>query len=173
MLCIGEHLVFVMGDTYPKSDFLEQIDRFADQRTMLNGIRFDTDWETGEVIRPEWRTWLNEHLPWWKVDAFRAELHRVPEVPTEYFPAWRLATLNSLVIPMVLWDQMGGIPDDFDGYGKMDWYMGAWVLFNGYNLVMATKAIVYHRNHEERDDSHKAGEVFEKYLKAFIVESNK
>lgn len=167
-LCDGEYLVFVMGDTYPKSDFLEKIAEQIDKRTLVNGIRFDIDWETDEVVRPEWRTWLNPNWPWWKSNAFDVPLVKHNG---SFMPAWRMATLNSLAIPAKLWDEMGGIPEDFDGYGKMDWYIGAWILFNGYRFVSANKAVVYHRMHDDRADSDTANKVFEKYIRQFIVES--
>lgn len=167
----GQFLVFVMGDTYPKRDFLEQIDKLIDERTLVNGLRFEIDWETGEVVKPEWRTWINAQFPWWTANSFMAVLREVPNMPNEYYPAWRLVTLNSLAMPKKLWDKMGGLPTDFDGYGKMDWYIGAWMLFNGYDVTMATKAIVYHRLHEDRKDSDNANKVFEKYLRQFILEA--
>lgn len=162
-LAEGKYLVWVMGDSFPKRDFLEQLYKVIDEVSMVNGIRFDTDWQTGQVIRPEWRTRLNKSIPWWDMDA----------IDVTQPNAYSLLTLNSMAMPKKCWDDMGGIPADFDGYGKMDWYMAAWMYYQGYDLRLAPKAILYHRLHEDREDTAKSTEVFEKYLKQFIVAGRK
>lgn len=151
-LATGEYLVFVMGDTFPKRDFLQELTKYVSPHNMINGIRFDVNWNTDEVIRPEWRTWGIELF--WQYD-----LIKIPQSD-----GYSRMTLNSMCIPNKLWLEMGGIPTDFDGYGKMDWYMAAWMYYNGYELAIATKAIVYHKLHEDRIDTPQSTLVFRLHL---------
>lgn len=161
-LAEGQYLVWIMGDTFPKRDFLDQIYRRIDEKTMVNGIRFDIDWQTGEVVRPEWRVRFN-NFNWWDDEVL--------DVTTD--KGYSIMTLNSMAMSRAMWERMGGIPTDFDGYGKMDWYMALWVYYNGGRLILAPKAIVYHKLHEDRPDTEKSDEVFAKYLRSFIVDGRK
>jgi len=161
-LAEGQYLVWVMGDSFPKRDFLEQLNRWVSPTRMLNGIRFDIDWKTGQVVQPEWRVRMTQ-LPWWDKNAISISGQ------TDY----PLMTLNSMCMPSVLWNEMGGIPTEFDGYGKMDWYMAIWTWFNGYDLLLTPRAIVYHKMHEDRQDTETSTKVFEKFLRSFIVEGRK
>lgn len=150
----GKYLVFVMGDTYPKADFLEKLALIASENRLLTGIRLDIDWENDEVIAPEWRVKGYPSIPWWDTDFV--------DLPEEI--NFSLMTLNSMCMPRKMWDEMGGIPEEYDGYGKMDWYMGAWAHHHGYQLMIAPRAIVYHKKHEEREDTPQSTEVFKKHL---------
>lgn len=159
-LAEGKYLVWVMGDSFPKRDFLDRIYDRIDEKTMVNGIRFDVDWETGQVVRPEWRVRMAHDIPWWDVDGIKIGAEE---------GGYSMMTLNSMAMPKAVWDQMGGIPADFDGYGKMDWYMACYFYYHGGTLLLAPKAIVYHKLHDDREDTENSTTVFEKYLRDFIV----
>ena len=164
-LAEGQYLVWIMGDSFPKFDFLEQLYKFATPETMLNGIRYNVDWENGdEVIAPEWRITQNPEVPWWTHNAIRIGAENGGYV---------MMTLNSMCMPRALWEQMGGIPTDFDGYGKMDWYMACWMYYSGYDLTLTPRAVLYHRNHEDREDTPQSGITFDKYLNEFMMRGRK
>lgn len=154
----GDYLVFVMGDSIPKSDFLAQMLKgieTAPNKALYCGLRYDIDWETREVVRPEWRASMYPQFPWFQADAFGLQGDE----------AYKLMTLNTMCMEKADFEAMGGIPLEYDAYGKMDWYMAAWSHFAKHRLTtIVPRAIVYHRLHDDRPDSDHNTEVFEKHL---------
>lgn len=157
LLAEGRYIVWVMGDTYPKSDFLFQLYTSimsTDRGGMFCGVRYDIDWQRDEVISPEWRVQLNQQFPWFKHQPFEIKGHN----------SFALMTLNSMCMSRADYLDMEGIPVEYTGYGKMDWYMAAWVYYHNKPLWIVPDALVYHRKHEDREDTPHNTKVFEKHI---------
>lgn len=155
-LAEGEYLVFIMGDSYPKTDFLEQVNKHVRRDTLFTGIRMDTDWETKEVIKPEWRT-ENKNINWFVEDPFI--LHGES--------SYAYMTLNSMIMNREDYIEMGGIPTEYSGYGMQDWYMALWSIYHDKQLAVIPRAILYHKYHKDRGDSKINEAAFEQHLAEF------
>lgn len=150
----GDYLVFVMGDSYPKADFLENLNKVVAEDKMLNGIRMNVDQE-GRIVSADWR-----------VERVLFDLES-DEVQIAQPRGWEYMTLNSMCMPRKAFEKMGGIYPGYKHYGKMDWDMAAWAHFHGLKLCWCPKAIVYHLSHPERPDHEENTKVFQQRLKEF------
>ena len=157
-ICKGEYLVWVMGDTYPREDFLERLLEAVKPDRMVNGNRIVVD-EEGKKLGRDWR--VNRVMER-KLFALDKDILEV-----KISKPWELMTLNSMCMPKAMWDEMGGIYSGYKGYGQMDSDMAAWAYHKGYGLFWNLEAIVYHLFHDDRPDSKENQDLLHKRLKEF------
>lgn len=160
-LCEGNYIVWIMGDSVPKSDFLEKLSYAidtVDRGGMFCGVRYDTDWKHMEVKEPEWRVRNNPNLPWYQPRPFELHGHH----------SYGLMTLNGMCMSRADFLDMGGIPKEYSQYGKQDWYMAAWVYYHSKPLWIVPEAKLYHKIHPEHRDSNHNTRVFEDHLSTFM-----
>lgn len=150
----GDYLVFIMGDSYPKADFLEQLHGFVADDRLVTGLRNQVNKEQ-EIVGTDWRV---ERVMF---DIDRDEVQIMTPRP------WQLMTLNSMCMPRAAFEKMGGIYPEYKGYGQMDWDMAAWAHFHGMKLFWIPKAVIYHFQHQEKDDTPANIEIFKKRLATF------
>lgn len=147
----GELLVWIMSDSYPERTFLERLNDKMDDETMATGFRLNV--ENGKYHSHDWRYGLIKNA------ISDDEIILSGKAP------WKAMTLNSMCMPKAMYDEMGGIHSGFDeGYGKMDWWMGAWAYSKGYKLKIFPEAIIYHERHEDKEDTQNNTELFERLL---------
>lgn len=146
----SEYVIFIMGDSFPKEDFIEQMDLVMQPERVVNGIRMNVD-EYGTIISPDWRLQM-------------FETHNVDEEKIMYPDPWRTMTLNSMGMSRFLWDKIDGMDESYKLYGREDWdlVMRAW--FDGAELWWATKAVIYHHDHVAKEDSPENIQRFEAKL---------
>jgi glycosyltransferase involved in cell wall biosynthesis len=154
----GDYLTWVMADTYPSPQYLEQLSRYVHPERILNGIRMNVDGE-GNVVSPDWRISRMFYLPE-NAGAVKV-IHPTP---------WQLMTLNSMCMSKDLLNQLGGWDEGYKYYGKMDWDVPAHAHFTGKYLYWVMGAIVYHLDHEDRADHPENTAHFIKRLNQFINE---
>jgi GT2 family glycosyltransferase len=162
-LAEGDYLVFMNGDCFPDTFFLEEMDRVVKEDRVVNGVRMNIIWSTEEEVSADWRlthtTAQIRSLIDLNVESFCVDnLHEQP---------WILMTLTTMVMPRKAFKEVGGLTPVYDGgYGKMDWSLAMKAFFSGYHLWYHLPAIVYHQyDKHPREDS-------EKNTLAFIEELN-
>lgn len=158
-LCRGYYVVWVMGDTYPRKDFLERLNEAVASDRVVNGIRI-TVLKTGARIGEDWRVKQVR-----KLNLF--SLHNKSIVEVKYDKPWELMTLNTMCMPTPMFEEMGGIYTGYKGYGQMDSDMAAWAHYKGYKLFWQLEAIAYHLMHSDRPDSKENQDLLQKRLKKF------
>lgn len=150
----GQHIVWIMGDSYPKDDFLKELSSHVAEDKVLNGLRLNVD-NLGTIISPDWR-----------VERVMFDLE-VDEALVNTPRPWELMTLNSFCMPRSAYERMGGIYPEYKGYGRMDWDMAAWAFYHGMKLYWVPKAVIYHEAHKEREDTEENIRIFAKRLEEF------
>lgn len=148
----GEFLVWIMADSYPERNFLKVLNRYVDDKSMVTGLRVNVI--DGVYKSHDWRVHFLKHL-----------IHE-NEIILDGDTPWRAMTLNSMCMPNKMYEEMGGIDSGYDkGYGKMDWWMASWCHFNGYTLKVLPEAIIFHEDHDDREDTENNTDLFTKHLK--------
>lgn len=137
----GKYLVWVMGDSYPKEDYLEWMAMFLREKNCVSGIRINVDQEGGEISK-DWR------------------LIGVDERIIGLNVKWSQMTLNTMGMPKDLFWKLGGFCEEYKGYGCADMDLTVSALKDGVNMIMAPKAIVYHLDHGSRDDTKENRQLF-------------
>ncbi|RLI55071.1 MAG: hypothetical protein DRP09_10955 [Candidatus Thorarchaeota archaeon] len=158
----GEYLVWIMGDSYPQDDFLHMVDSHISPNTLASGIRINID-KKGKYHSHDWR-----------IANIKDKLTE-ESLLVSGDNAYSSMTLNSMIMPTKMFNEMGGIHSGYDeGYGKMDWDMAAWAQYNGYDLKVFPKAIIYHDHHKERKDTDNNTKLFLERLEGFreVSDSN-
>jgi len=149
-----EYLVWVMGDSYPKEDFLEKLAELVKPDRLVNGVRINVD-KDGAMVSMDWRiSGIEPGVKKVKVD-------------------WMNMTLNSMCVPRKMYNKLGGMFEGYEGYGRGDWDFIARANFvAGAEMWIAPEAIVYHINHGDRKENPKNVKIFEERLKGFKNEAN-
>jgi glycosyltransferase involved in cell wall biosynthesis len=149
----GEYLVWIMGDSYPKEDFLEKVSEYITSSMVATGVRVNV--KDGGAVSFDWR-------------VSDVDLTGVNCIRVKGKSPWKLMTLNSMIMPRSVYKRMGGIYSGYDeGYGRMDWDMAAWAHYCGYELTWIPQAIIYHEDHEGKKDTVNNVDLFNKRLKEF------
>lgn len=151
----GEVLVFVMGDSYPKEDFLEQFDKVWKPERVVNGMRMNLG-PDDTVVSPDWRT-----QSFYMGDPDDDETRVIIQQP------WRAMTLNSAGMGKKLWEKIGGMCEEYHLYGKEDWDLFMRAFFDGAELWWANKAVVYHHDHPGKEDSQANTDLFNERVALF------
>lgn len=157
-LCKGNYIVWVMGDTYPRKDFLERLNEAVGPDRMVNGIRISV-LITGARIGEDWRV---KQVRKRNLFGLYKDI-----VEVKYHKPWELMTLNTMCMPMRMFEEMGGIYTGYKGYGQMDSDMAAWAFYKGYKLFWQMNAIAYHLSHSDRPDSKENQDLLHKRLEEF------
>lgn len=153
----GDYIVWIMSDSSPKEDFLEKLDKVVAPNRLVNGMRVNVD-KDGKIIGPDWRI---------EYAAFELTPGR-NEQPVYGAEPWKVMTLNTMCIPTEVWKKYGGIPMGYNGgYGRMDWDMAAWCLYNNIRLYWATEAVCFEEEHPKREDRQENVDLFTKRLEQF------
>lgn len=146
----GDYLVWVMGDSYPKEDFLEQINKLISPERVVNGMRINVD-DRGNFISPDWR---NKGIGD-EVTALRVD--------------WGNMTLNSMVMSRKVFNKIGGFYKGYKGYGRADIELVIRAKLLKVEMWVAPKAIVYHRVHKSAPENPENVALFEKRTGRLII----
>lgn len=149
----GDYIVWVMGDSYPKEDFLEQLTKVVTPDRMYTGMRMQVDFDSMKIVGQDWR-----------LDRVFFDTND-DDVQIYHPRPWELMTLNGMVMHKDALKAMGGIYAEYKGYGKMDWDMAAWCHFHNIENRWAPKAIIYHKQHDDREDTEENTKLFYERLK--------
>jgi len=153
----GDYLVWVMGDSYPKEDFLGQLNKAAASGRVVSGIRLNV--EDGIILSTDWRIDKVKQGKFFGLDG--------DTVRVRFKRPWELMTLNSMCMPKKMFAQIGGMYEGYRGYGREDWDLAMRAHFDGAELWWAVKAVIYHRNHSEKAESPENIKLFDKRVKEF------
>ena len=150
----GDNIVWIMADSFPDRSFLKVVNNHIKDDILATGIRLNIS--DGAVISDDWRL---RQLP----DVKKSEV-----LFLNFSEPWKLMTLNSMIMPKPMWENMGGIDEEYDeGYGRMDWWMAMWAYYNNYQLAWFPQAILFHDFHESRSDTRNNIALFEKHREEF------
>jgi len=127
----GEYLTWVMGDSYPKDDYLEQLLILLRPERVVNGIRINVD-KGGQFVSKDWR------------------VGRITEEVDAIKTTWDKMTLNSLAMPKKLYEEIGGMYEKYRGYGRADYDLIIRASRAGATMWCAPRAIIYHIDHPGR-----------------------
>lgn len=150
----GEHLAWVMGDSYPSPHYLEELSKHVADDRILSGLRMNVD-KGGRIISPDWRV----RCVFWDLSQ--------PLVKVYHPRPWELMTLNSMCMPKKLLLELGGWNEGYKGYGREDWDVPAHAYYKGKQLYWTPNAIIYHREHKPQDENEKNITYFERRLELF------
>jgi len=150
----GEYLVWVMGDSYPKEDFLEQLDKYVDHGSIFTGVRVNVD-EAGKVVSPDWR-----------LGSVDISSDVVPI--TSPYP-WGFMTLNSMCMGAGVYEKIGGMCEEYETYGREDWDMVMRAHYMGFKSKWIPKALIFHTAHKEKAEAEKNIKLFEAREERFRV----
>ncbi len=136
----GEFLVIINGDSFPKQNFLEVINRIVEEGSIYSTIRENVDHE-GKVISPDWR--IDRTI-------FPSEGQESMQIFTPH--PWTALTGNGLVVSKRVFDALGGF---FEGYkgGREDWDFFMRAHFEDVPLCVLPQAVIYHIYHGETTDT--------------------
>lgn len=150
---VGDYIVFLNADSFPKEDFLERLSLYTEENRVLNGIRIHVD-EKKKIIGFDWR------LEKVSFDLGQDLLH-IKDFP---FP-WELMTLTGMCVPAKVYREVGGLSPVYDeGYGRQDWSLAMKLFYSGCRLYWVSTAVVYHFKHPERNDTENNVRAFEEEL---------
>ena len=134
----GEYLVFIMGDSFPETNYLEVLNEWVNPNYVICGIRVNI--EGKRVVEMDYR--LRKGL--------------IPQTPVLLVnEPWNLATGNGLTIPRQALEKQGW--DERFKVGGEDNEIIARLFYQGYLIWSVPQLIIYHNYHrnalpKEKDD---------------------
>jgi glycosyltransferase involved in cell wall biosynthesis len=146
----GEYCVFIMGDSFPETNFLEVIDKHAHPDKILCGIRVNV--ENNKVVEFDWRLRKNPILQ---------KTVLLPKNPFIYL------TGNGLVVPTEAFRKYGGWNVKYKGYGGEDNELIMRLYYKGYLAYSIHDAVIYHWYHRASPSTKRNLELNEKYLEQY------
>jgi GT2 family glycosyltransferase len=150
----GEYITWVMGDSYPKEDYLEQLLLVLESNRVVNGIRLNVD-EKGIIVSKDWRVESIDE----GVDQLRVD--------------WKHMTMNSMAMNLKLYNKIGGILEKYRGYGRADMDLIIKAFLKGAEMWCAPKAVIYHLAHGSREEAEGNIKLFDERFKEFQKEFQK
>ena len=124
----GEYLVFIMGDSFPETNYLEVLDEWVNPNYVICGIRVNI--EGRRVVEMDYR--LRKGL--------------IPQTPVLLVnEPWNLATGNGLTIPRQALEKQGW--DERFKVGGEDNEIIARLFYQGYLIWSVPQLIIYHNYH--------------------------
>ena len=142
----GEYALFVMGDSVPRSDYLESFVKYLDKNRVLCGVR-ETISEDGDHISWDWRYKSRQKQLGWRY------------VPIQAYQ-WSRITGNGLLVPMWAVKRVGGWPEDFVGYGCDDNYLAVQLFAEGLDFADVPGAVLRHIEHSAQPDNEESKKIF-------------
>lgn len=147
---IGEYCVFIMADSFPELNYLENLAEYAVNDNILCGIRIQI--EGNRVVDMEWRM----------------EKGRIPKtvalLPTQPYNA---ITGNGLVVPTDAMRKYGGWNEKVKGYGGDDNELVARLYYKGYLVWSIPHAVLYHNYHVSTADNMKNHKIINKLVNKY------
>ena len=154
----GHYYIWIMADSFPNDNFIEIIDKLVNPDTLATGLRLTLSGD--KVVSDDWR-----------IRQLSVSLDS-DEIVLKTNNPWTSMTLNSMIMPADMYDEMGGIDEGYDkGYGRMDWWIAMWAHYNGYKLSWYPKALIFHDLHDDREDTQENIALFEKHYQEFNDQS--
>jgi glycosyltransferase involved in cell wall biosynthesis len=142
----GDYALFVMGDSIPNPDYLENMIPYLNENAVLCGVRENV---TKEL----------EHISWdWRYEGRETQLDWDFGVIRDM--EWARITGNGMLIPMKLLKKVGGWPEAFEGYGADDNFLSVKLYAEGAVFLDTPKAILRHIEHKVSEDNPKSVEIF-------------
>jgi GT2 family glycosyltransferase len=130
---LGDYCVFIMGDSFPELNYLEQADQLANPDKVLCGVRMQV--KDNEVIDVDWR--LKKEL----IPPVAVLLPREP---------YNLVTGNGLVVPTEALRKYG-LWDERFSQGGEDTELVARLYYRGYLVYSVPQMVLYHNYHKSTD----------------------
>lgn len=133
----ADYCVFIASDSFPDSDYLEQLAEYAEPWRFVCGIRIHID--KGAAVDVECR--LKKEM--------------VPEDRASIMAAhpWSLLTGNGLTVPTQAFRELGLWDEDFKSYGGEDQVLIAKLYFNGYIAWSVPYLRLFHHWHKTKEES--------------------
>ncbi len=146
----GEHCLFVMGDSFLEMNYLEILNEYMDEDTIVCGARINV--EENKLIELDWR--LRKGI--------------IPKEPVLLISnPWNLITGNGLCVPTSALRRYGGWHEGFKGYGGDDNELVARMYYKGYLVWSVPQAILYHNFHYAQKDNENNGKLISKLVKQY------
>jgi len=142
-VAVGEYLTWVMGDSYPKEDYLEWLLKVLTPNRVASGMRTNVD-DKGNFVSKDWRDGGITK----DVDFIRGNNTRM--------------TLNSMGIPKELFKKIGGFYEGYRGYGRADLELAYRAEEAGAECWVVPKAVVFHIAHPEVLENPENVKLYEK-----------
>jgi len=146
----GDHCVFIMGDSFPETDFLEVVNEFANKDTIICGIRASIDGKN--MVEVDWRI---------RKQLIPKQAVLLPSRPYD------MITGNGLIIPTEALRKYGGWNKKIQGYGGDDNEIVARLYYKGYLVWSVPQAVIYHHWHpsklETQDKRKQLRKLIQKY----------
>lgn len=155
-LAEGEYVVIVNGDSWPKEDFLECLDKAVASDRLVTGLRVKVD-ENHKIKALDWRLSIASF------DVFRDLIEITEPKP------WRFMSANPSAFTKELWSRLGGYWEEYRK-GREDWDFAAHAHAKLIKLVWAMTAVVYEEWSPDWQDDPKNIEIFERRLEGFQME---
>lgn len=127
----GEYCVFIMGDSFPETDYLAVMAEHAKLTRILNGVRYQVI--DGKGVDIDWRLKKGNIPPMNVV---------LPIKP------WDMTTGNGLVVPTLAMRLHGMWNEDIEGYGGDDNELIARLYYKGYMIWSIIDAKLFHNWHK-------------------------
>ncbi len=129
----GDFCLFIMGDSFPETNYLEVMNEYAMEDTIVCGARVQVDGK--RIVEIEWR--IRKGI--------------VPEAPVLLVnePSNKI-TGNGLMIPTDAMRRHGFWNEKLSGYGGDDNEIVARLYYKGYLVMSVPQAILYHNYHNEQ-----------------------
>lgn len=134
---VGDYCIFISGDSFPEVNFLEQINEYVSEDTVVCGVRIQID--HGQAVDIDWRL---------KKYSIPSEPRILPSEP------YARVTGNGIAIPRKAFDEVGLWDESFVGYGGEDNDLFVKLYFNGYIFWSVPEAIIYHHWHKTKGSEH-------------------
>lgn len=147
----GQYIVTIMADTYPSSTWLEEFDWIKSPSNIYSSFRVYVD-EAGVTIGYDWR--FGGKAPQDLGDILPAD----PNEP------WKSMTGNGFFAHRRFYTQVGGWPEEYEGYGRDDWVLCLRAKRLGYKMFTDPQAIIFHIGKVDTPDNPASVELFEKEL---------
>lgn len=146
----GDYCVFIMGDSFPETDYLERLNGFVGEDKIVCGCRVNVD--GNRIVGFDWR------LAKGRIPEYPA---LIPEYP------FNAITGNGLTVPTAALREHGGWCEELEGYGGDDNELVARLYFLGYLVYSVPQLILFHNYHvstaDEEENNEKVSKLMKKY----------
>lgn len=143
----GDYCVFIMGDSFPETNYLELLNDHVNEETIVCGIRVQVDGE--RAVDVDWRI-AKQSIP-----QHEAILTNEP---------FNALTGNGLTIPRSALIKYGGWDEHIKKYGGDDNLLIGKFYFKGYLCKSVPQLVLYHNWHKGQETPEDTSKYCEKVL---------
>lgn len=142
-------MLFINGDSIPKEDYLEKIDKVAQENRIVTGLRLNVDDKMKIAATDHRLDWFPEGVD----KPFKIERER----------PWEKQTSNGMAVATKLWKELDGFDEKYRGYGVVDLDFCMRAHFElGIESWWQPEAILYHMDLVDKKDNLDNFEIYSK-----------